>query len=301
MRRDVAAAVPAAARHQAPVADALGGVVGVVEVGEAEQQVAELVRAHTDLGVLGNGEVAEDLRRRRCCTPRPASTCATRCRPRLPVCSAPLPGVHDDEGVDEAVAVVVVGAEVDAASEAAAASRASSGRPEGGAVLADAGAVVGVVGERLRHPVGTDDVAVEVDQTVGDLGVVLRTLPCGSTPVEKKRSWKCCFVRGHLLVGEVDEHDGHPDGAAQRSSIQRCRRGWRPWGCRAGKDSGGMITPSLKPRWVGSGSRPNTGAATPLLRLSVRDRSLSHFSLSSGLGPMAHVCVRWSGVQSERS
>ncbi len=77
----VAAAVPRPAGHQAPVADAGGRVVGVVEVGPPEEQVAELVGAHPDPRVLRDGQVRVGLR----AVDRPgrcpaAPTCATRCR-----------------------------------------------------------------------------------------------------------------------------------------------------------------------------------------------------------------------------
>ena len=109
---DVATAVPRSAAHQAPVADAFRRVVGVVEIGEAEEQVPQLVRAHTDARVLRDRQVGEDLlpvrveRRRQRPLVRPdvvgvAGLLAAAAR------------VDDDERVDEAVAVVVVLPEVD--------------------------------------------------------------------------------------------------------------------------------------------------------------------------------------------
>ena len=61
MRRSVSGSVPAAAAHQAPVAQAFARSIRVVQVGPAEDQVSELVRADANLAVLRNRQVGEDL------------------------------------------------------------------------------------------------------------------------------------------------------------------------------------------------------------------------------------------------
>ena len=247
VRGDVAAAVPRAARHQAPVADAFGGVVGVVQVGEAEQQVAQLVRADADLGVLGDRQVGEDLGRVGVVDATAGSTCATRCRRccrsprrRAPACTTmnastkPLPSLS-------------YGAKLTVGSAATAASRASWGAAARAAGRADAEVVVGVPGQGLGHPERTDDVADDVDQAVGDLGVVLLHAAVGQDAGREEEVLEVAGGGRHRVVGEPDQHDDDPDAAAQWRTVWR-RRGRSPSGVPSGNSSGGMITPSSKPR-----------------------------------------------------
>ena len=90
MGGDVAVAVPRAAAHEAPVADTLRGVVGVIEIGKAEQQVPELVRTDADPAILGNGQIGEDLRPIGARAAGRVHLC-DQMSPESPVCSPPLP------------------------------------------------------------------------------------------------------------------------------------------------------------------------------------------------------------------
>ncbi len=56
-----AAAIPRAACHQAPTVDALGRVVGIIEIREAKKQMAEFMRANPDPRVLRDCQVCKDL------------------------------------------------------------------------------------------------------------------------------------------------------------------------------------------------------------------------------------------------
>ncbi len=163
--RDVTAAVPRAAAHQTPVADTFGGAVGVVQVGPAEQQVTELVDRDADLGVLRDRQVAEHLRpvRRHRRAEHPLV------RPDVARVAGGLAagaGVDDDEGVDEAVGVVVVGGEVDVRVGGVECMLGHVASVGGARRATDPEVAVGVPGEGLRHPVGADDLAGEIDQAV---------------------------------------------------------------------------------------------------------------------------------------
>ena len=220
MRGDVAAAVPAATGHEAPVADALGGVVRVVEVGEAEQQVPELVRADADLGVLGDRQVAVDLgvvgvvdRRQ-----------GRLVRPDVAAAAGHLgarPGVHDDEGVDVAVAVVVVRLEVDRRVRGDGRVVGQLGRPEGAAALADPVVAVGVPREGLGHLEGADDRAGERDEAVRHLRVVLLHAPVRQDAGREEQVLEVAGRGGHGVVGEADQDDDHPHVAAKRRTVHR--------------------------------------------------------------------------------
>ena len=202
VRGHVAAAVPRARRHQAPVPDALGRVVDVVEVREAEEQVAELVRADADLRVLGNGQIGEDLRRVR----RVDARQRPLVRPdvaRVAGLLAAAAGVHHDEGVDEPVAVVVVGREVDGrigGGRRVVGQVASPRRPARDRRAVDPEVAVGVPVERVRHPVGADDVAGDVDEAVGRLGVELLDAAVGQHPGREEELLEVRGGRLHLLV-----------------------------------------------------------------------------------------------------
>ncbi len=145
----VATAVPGAAAHEAPVAHALGRAVGVVEVGEPKEQVPELMRGDAELGVLGDRQIRVDLggvgRHRRGQHPLVRPDVA-RVTGLLPAAA----GVNDDVGVDEPIAIVVVGPEVHM--------RVRQGQRIGGQVsgsrgprgLADPEVTIGVPRHRLR-------------------------------------------------------------------------------------------------------------------------------------------------------
>ena len=172
MRGSVSAAVPRAASHQAPVADSLGSAVRVVEVGEAEKEMPEFVGTHADACILWDCQVAEDLGG----VGVPGGRQYPLVRPDVVAITAllaPAAGVDDDEGVNKAVTVVVVGAEVHVrigrvervASEIPGARRSCW--------LGDTKVPVGVPGVRLRHPVRTDNIANDVDQAAGCLPKIL--------------------------------------------------------------------------------------------------------------------------------
>src|SRR3954463_13262864 len=62
MDRRVPTAAPTAAGHQAPIANTFRAVIGIVEIGKAEQEMAELVSANANLAVLRHCQVSEDFR-----------------------------------------------------------------------------------------------------------------------------------------------------------------------------------------------------------------------------------------------
>ncbi len=243
MGRDVAATVPAAAAHEAPVADALGGVVGVVEVGEAEQQMPQLVGGDADLRVLRDGEVAVDLRAVGVVGRRQGRLV----RPDVAQAAGDLgagAGVDDDERVDVAVAVVVVRREVDIGVGGDGRVVRELRRAEGRAALADPGPVVGVPRQRLRHPIGADDRAVEGDEPVRHLGVVLLDAAVRQDAGREEQVLEVARRRGHRLVREVDEDDGDADGSPQRGPLECGRPDGglrRPGGEGLGRDDDAVV------------------------------------------------------------
>ena len=230
---------PPAMRHQ--FADARARVVGVVEVGEAEQQVAELVGADAELGVLRDGQVGEDLR----AVGRVLLRQDPLVRPdvaRVAGLLAAAAGVHHDEGVDVAVAVVVVRPQV---GDAVGLAGGVLGQEVGARVaarVADAEVAVGVPLHRLLHPQGTDDLADDLDEPAADVGEVLLHAARGERAGGEEQLLEARRVDGELLVGEVDEHDEHPqlpahrrpgvrrraDGAARGARTVRARRAQHP-------------------------------------------------------------------------
>ena len=94
--------------------------------------------------------------------------------------------MHDDERVDEAVAVVVIRPEVDiGVAPAVAASRASVWPLGCLSIMPDLPCPY--AGHVPRHAIRPDDLARDLDQPVRDLGVVLLDAAVGSSPVEKNR------------------------------------------------------------------------------------------------------------------
>src|SRR4051812_48729304 len=99
MSGNVAVPIPRATAHKAPIADTLRGIVGIIEVGEAEEQVPKLMGIDTDPAILGDREIGEDLLAigRACCRQDPLV------RPdiaRMAGLLAAAAGVDDDEGID---------------------------------------------------------------------------------------------------------------------------------------------------------------------------------------------------------
>ena len=188
MRGDVSAPVPAAAAHQAPVAEALARSVRVVQVRPAEEQVPELVRAHADLAVLGNRQITEDFR----------AVSVVRAPGQHPFVGPDVigvagllgarTGVHDDERIHEPVAVVVVRREVHIRIRQL--GRVARHRP--GIRLRVVGPCLParVHGEGSREPVRADDLAGSVNRPLLASVKYSRTLPVGILPVEKNRSLK---------------------------------------------------------------------------------------------------------------
>ena len=177
--------------------------------------------ADADLRVLGNGQIGEDLRRVR----RVDARQRPLVRPdvaRVAGLLAAAAGVHHDEGVDEPVAVVVVGREVDGrigGGRRVVGQVASPRRPTRDRRPVDPEVAVGVPVERVRHPVGADDVARDVDEAVGRLGVELLDAAVGQHPGREEELLEVRGGRLHLLVGEVDEDHDDPHGAAQRGTL----------------------------------------------------------------------------------
>ena len=165
MRRRVAPVVPGARGHQAPVADALRGVVGVVEVGPPEDQVPQLVGADADPRVLRDREVGEEA----CAVRRELGGEHPLVRPDVAVVAGDLCAatrVDHDERVDEAIGVVVVEREVHVRVGG------HGGITRHGAgvrlLVSHARLAVGVRRQGRREPVGPDDLALEIDQSVRD-------------------------------------------------------------------------------------------------------------------------------------
>ncbi len=219
MARGVTPTTPAAGGHQAPVADAFGGPVGVVEVGEAEQQVSQFVGADADLAVFWHGEVAEHLDPVRVLG---AAVEGPLVRPDVAAAAGDLgagSGVDDDEGVDEAVAVIVVGGEVHrrvGRLESIAGQGLGVGLRTAGPRLA-----VGIGCERLRHAERADHVALDVDQPVGDVLIVLTHALGRDHPLREEQVAEVLLGLDHGLVGEIDQNDDHPQHPAQRGAVRR--------------------------------------------------------------------------------
>ena len=172
MRRHVAAAVPAAAAHQAPVAEALARFVRVVEVGPAEDEMAELVRADADAAVLGHREVRVDLRAvgvER--TSRRAPTCATRCARRSPFPPRPDPAWTTMNASTKPLSSLSNGREVHVGVREQ--RRVARHRPRVRLGIVDARLAAGVGRQRARQAVRADDLAGQRDQVVADFAEVL--------------------------------------------------------------------------------------------------------------------------------
>ena len=214
VRGRVAPTVPRAAAHEAPVAHALGRVVGVVEVREAEEEVAQLVGGDPELGVLGDGEVAVDLRG----VGRHLAGQDPLVRPDVAAVAGLLTaaaGVDDDEGVDIAVAVVVVGPEAHVRvgeRERVGGHVAGAGGARG---TADAEVAVGIPGHGLREAVGPDDLADDVDQAVADLTEVLPDTPRRDHAGREEEVAEGLGRPRHRLVRGVGEDDDDPHRSPQ--------------------------------------------------------------------------------------
>ena len=178
------------------------------------------MRADADLGVLGDRQVGEDLRAVGVLRRRAASTCATRCRrccrsPRRPLpawttmkaSTKPLPSLSYGPKL-------TVGLAATTASWARSRARCRPGR------ASDPEVAVGVPGEGLGHPERTDDVAVEVDEAVRDLGEVLPDAAVGQHAGREEQVLEVVLGGRHVRVAEVDQDDDDAHGAAE----------WRPIG-----------------------------------------------------------------------
>ncbi len=177
------------------------------------------MRAHTDARVLGDREVAEHLG----VVGGLGAGQGPLVRPDVVAVAGLLTaaaGVDDDEGVDEAVAVVVVGTEVHVrvgCVEGVLGQVTGAGRP---GRPADAEVAVGVPRVGVRHPVGTDDVADDVDETAGGLVVVLLDASRGNHAGGEEQVAEVLLGLRHVLVAGVDQHDDDADLAAQRCAIR---------------------------------------------------------------------------------
>ena len=222
VRRDVAglcgdAPVPRPTGHETPVAQPFRGTVGVVEVGPAEQQVPEFVTADPDAAVFGDGEVGVDLRRVRRVRTTAENPLVRPDVVRAQCLLCALPRVDDDEGVDEAVTVVVVRSEVDV--RICGHRRVPGHRPRVRCRAPDTGRPVRVGCERLREPVRPDDLTDDVDLVVRRLREVLLDAPVGERAGREEQFLVVGRRLGHLLVGEVHEHDDDPHRPSQGRAI----------------------------------------------------------------------------------
>ena len=124
--------------------------------------------------------------------------------------------MDDDEGIDEAIAIIVIGREING----------RIGGDEGverhglgiGGDTAHARRAMGVGGKRLRQPERADDIALDVDQPVGDLLIIVANAFFGAAG-GKEQVAEMLLGRRHRLVAEIDEHDDDPQGATQRRAI----------------------------------------------------------------------------------
>jgi hypothetical protein len=124
-------------------------------------------------------------------------------------------GVNDDEGVDIAVAVVVVGPEGDVRVREREGIGGHVAGARGPGRATDAEVAVGVPGHRLRQPVGADDLADDVDQTIGDLAVVLANAAGRHDPRREEEVAEGLGRPRHRLVRGVGEDDDDPHRSPQ--------------------------------------------------------------------------------------
>ena len=233
--------------------------------------------------------------RRRSCVP---SACRRSGRthlcdqmsPELPVCSPPPPACTTMNASTKPLPSLSYGSKSTFGSAATAASRAMMwargvplGLPMPKLPLAYQASVCG-----SRY--GPDHLAGDVDQAVGDLaGSTPSRCRSAATPVEKNRSSKCVAGRRHRLVGEVDEHDDHAHGAAQRRPLGGRAADRARGACRAGtRPAGRSRRRRSRARAAGRASPTRSIGTTPFARPRNLPYSVSSFSRSSGLGATKH-------------
>ena len=127
--------------------------------------------------------------------------------------------MDDDEGVDEAVAIVVERSVVDVGIRQQ--RRIARHRPRVRLRVVDARLAAGVRRQRTRQAVRPDDLPGQQDQVVADLAEVLAHA-AGRNPAGGKEEI-AEVIRGarHRRVGEVDEDDDHAHLAAERRPARR--------------------------------------------------------------------------------
>jgi hypothetical protein len=243
-RRILLVAVVAPGRHEAPHADALGGVVRVVEVRPVEGEVAELVRADAELAVARDGEVGVDLGAVGLVGAAGEDPLVGPDVGGLAGALRARAGVDDHERVDVAVAVVVVFFEGDFGVGEFGGVEGHELGVRGG--VAGAVGVVGVVGDGLGHAVGADDLARDGDGAVGDVAVVVFDA-VGAVLEPEARVVLLCLGGGEFLVGEVDHDHDHVHGAAQRCALLELAREGQARAEGAGRAHHAVVVPHMAP------------------------------------------------------
>src|ERR1700694_1298399 len=217
MHRSISAAAPTAARHQAPVSDSFRGAVSIVEIGKTEQQMTELMRADADLAIFRYRQIAVDLRAIDC---ESAAGEGPFVRPNIIGAAGHLgtwSGMNHDEGIDVSVSIVVVGGEIDRriGSERRVARHSLRIRRR----HAETRPAVRIRLQALRQAERTDDLALDVDQAIGYLFIVLPHALGWNHALRGKEILEVFPGLLHRPIGEIGQHHDDLKRPARRCSF----------------------------------------------------------------------------------